>query len=513
MKKYLFKNFKLTDKKGLWSLITEDGIIREIGSGSSPAFSNPSFSEVYDLKGNFLLPSFTDAHMHLFLYTLLFSAVDLRECNSIKEVQNKLKEKIDQEVIIGWGFDHEKFQEGRMPTRDDLDVVSHQIPTFILRFDEHVGVVNSEFLKRLEINRDTKEPEGGKIGHFSDGLPNGILVDNALPTDEMLNNPHIKKSMVKNFLDVQNQLLSRGITSIGEMGIDFETLDFYREMDRKGYLKIRVHVYLSEKCLAEKKRIKNEMKKNTGNRVQVRGLKLFVDGSFGASSGALYESYSDDPGNYGILRIQPERLKELAQQADELGMQLSIHVIGDKALSYALDALSKTKNKFLRHRVEHIQLVNEELLKRMKSLGIIAAIQPVFVGTDSFWAEKRLGKERVYQSYPLGSVLNRGIKVAGSSDCPVTEADPFLELYFSVSQKDLEGKEMPEWVRKERIGIREALKIFTEDASYALHENKGRIEEGMLADFIVLSENPLLLTPKNILSLRVFQTYLGGQLV
>jgi len=149
----------------------------------------------------------------------------------------------------------------------------------------------------------------------------------------------------------------------------------------------------------------------------------------------------------------------------------------------------------------------------MKKLKIIAVIQPVFVGTDSPWAEKRLGRERIQQAYPLKRVINKGIRVAGSSDCPVTDADPFLELYFSVSHKYLNGEEMPDWVRKERIGIKDALKIFTEDASYALHENKGRIEEGMLADFILLSENPLQLPIDQIQSLHVLQTYVGGRLV
>lgn len=513
MKRHLFTNFKQIDKNGLWTLVVEDGIIREIKNLAKFPGLNQSFSNVYDLKENYLLPSFTDAHMHLSLYTILFSAIDLRGCNSINELQSKLKNEIDKEVIIGWGFDHEKFREERMPTRDDLDAVSSEIPIFILRFDEHIGVVNSEFLKRLEINRNTKEPEGGKIGRFSDGLPNGILVDNALPTEDMLNNHRIKDSMLNNFLEVQKELLSKGLTSVSDMGIDFNTLDFYRQMEIKGYLKMRVHIYLDEKCLADKNRIKTEMQRNVQSLVQVRGLKLFVDGSFGASSGALYEPYADDPGNTGILRIQPERLQQLTRQADEMGMQLSIHAIGDKALTYALDALTETRNELLRHRVEHIQLVNEEHLERMKKLNIIAAIQPVFVATDSPWAEKRLGRERVQMSYPLKSVFDQGIRVAGSSDCPVTEADPFLELYYSVSYRYLNGENMPDWVQKERISLKEAFKIFTEDASYALHENKGKIEEGMLADFIVLQENPLQLSLERILSLRILQTYLGGQSV
>jgi len=513
MKRNLFTNFKQIDKKGLWSLVVEDGMIRVVEGQSELNISNQSSSNVYDLHGNYLLPSFTDAHMHLSLYATLFSAVDLRECSSMKALQDKLRAEKNREVIIGWGFDHEKFQEERMPTRIDLDSVSSEIPIFILRFDEHIGVVNSEFLRRLKIDRNTKEPEGGKIGRFSDGLPNGILVDNALPTQKLLNNPRIKDSMLNNFLEVQKELLSKGLTSVSDMGIDFDTLDFYRQMEIKGYLKMRVHIYLDEKCLADKNRIKTEMQRNVQSLVQVRGLKLFVDGSFGASSGALYEPYADDPENKGILRIQPDRLKHLTRLADELGMQLSIHAIGDKALTYTLDALTETRNELLRHRIEHLQLVNEEHLDKLKQLGVIAVIQPVFVATDSPWAEKRLGSERVQQSYPLKRIIDKGIRVAGSSDCPVTEADPFLELYFSVSHKNLKGKEMPDWVKRERIGIKEALKIFTKDASYALHENKGKIEEGMLADFIVLLENPLQLTLEQILSLRVLQTYLGGELV
>jgi hypothetical protein len=451
--------------------------------------------------------------MHLSLYTLLYSAINLRDCRSIKEVQEKLKKGIGKELIVGWGFDHEQFQEGRMPTREDLDAISSEIPIFILRFDEHIGVVNSEVLRRLGINQDTIDPEGGKIGRFLDGQPNGILVDKALPTEDILNNSWIKNSMRRNLLKVQEEFFHKGLTTVSDMGINFDTLDFYRDMEEKGYLKMRVHVYLNEACLKEKERIKKEMSKNGLGLVQVRGLKLFVDGSFGASSGALYEPYINDPKNYGLLRILPERLNNLAKQADEIGMQLSIHAIGDRALTYALNALSCTRNRFLRHRVEHIQLVNEEHLKKMKQLEVIAAIQPIFVSTDSSWAEKRLGRERIQHAYPLKRVVEKGIKVAGSSDCPVASADPFLGIYFAVSHKDLEGKELPDWVKKERIGIKEALKIFTEGASYALYENKGQIKQDMQADFIILSENPLCLHIQKIPSLRVLQTYLGGQLV
>ncbi|MEA2021815.1 MAG: amidohydrolase family protein [Candidatus Caldatribacteriota bacterium] len=163
MKKHLFKNFKQIDKKGLWSLVVEDGMIQAVEDRGKLNISNQSFSKIYDLHENYLLPSFTDAHMHLSLYTILFSAIDLRNCKSIKKLQDKLKNETGREVIIGWGFDHEKFQEERMPTRIDLDSVSSEIPIFILRFDEHIGVVNSEFLRRLEINRNTIEPEGGEI--------------------------------------------------------------------------------------------------------------------------------------------------------------------------------------------------------------------------------------------------------------------------------------------------------------------------------------------------------------
>ena len=468
---------------------------------------------MYDLKENYLLPSFTDAHMHLSLYTLLYSAINLKDCQSIKEVQEKLKKGLGRELIVGWGFDHEQFQEGRMPTRNDLDIISSEIPIFILRFDEHIGVVNSEILRRLGINQNILDPEGGKIGHFSDGQPNGILVDKALPTEDILNNSRAKSSMRRNLLKVQEEFFSQGLTTVSDMGINFDTLDFYRDMEEKGYLKMRVHVYLNEDCLKEKKRIEKEMGKNGQGLVQVRGLKLFVDGSFGASSGALYEPYINEPKNYGLLRILPKKLNNLAKQADEMGMQLSIHVIGDKALTYALDALSYTRNRFLRHRVEHVQLVDEEHLKRMKQQQVIAAIQPIFVSTDYSWAEKRLGRERIQQAYPLKRVVEKGIRVAGSSDCPVASTDPFLGIFFAVSHRNLEGKELPDWVKKERIGTKEAFKIFTEGASYALNENKGQIKQGMLADFIILSENPLRVPIRKIPSLRILQTYIGGQLV
>jgi hypothetical protein len=302
-----------------------------------------------------------------------------------------------------------------------------------------------------------------------------------------------------------------GLTSITDMGIGFNTLKSYRDLENAGKIKMRGSLYLSEECLEHREKIIDELPK--GELLKIRGIKLFADGSLGSRGAALFEEYSDDPGNTGIILTPLERLEEFVEKANELGLQIAIHAIGDKGLSNALTALSKSKNKGLRHRIEHIQLVNNHLLNKLRELDIVAVIQPLFIKSDSLWAENRLGKERIHFSYPLKSLLDNNIKVAASSDSPVETPNPFLGLFFCVSHKDLEGNGLPEWIKKERIGIGDAIKMYTEGASYALFENKGRIEKGMFADFIVLPENPAKIEVEKIKDLRVLKTFVNGELV
>jgi len=502
----LFENFRLYDRGDLWRMEVRNGVI-EVLEKKENFKSEGKFSKIYDLNGNYLLPGFVDAHMHFSMLVALFSAASLRDCRSIEELKERLNAN-KNDFVIGWGFDHELFKEKRMPTREDMDEISRAIPVIAFRLDGHICVVNSRTLQISGIDENTEDPEGGHIGRFPDGSPNGILVDRAIPTN-LLKNP--KMSLQQNFLKAQEVLLSTGLTSVSDMGIDFDTLQLYRYIESAGMLKIRVNVYLSEECLGAKERILDEMRK--GKLVKVRGLKLFADGSFGARSGALFEEYSDDPGNTGIIRTSLEKLEGFVKKAEELDMQVAIHAIGDKGLFNALSALSKAKNRELRHRVEHIQLVNESLLDMMKELDVVAVIQPIFIGSDRPWAESRLGKERINHAYPLRSLIDHNLRVAGSSDCPVETQDPFQGIYFSSSSKDLEGNELPGWVKKERISIKDAITIFTEGAAYALHENKGKIERGMLADFIVLPENPVETRVENIKALKVLKTFVNGELV
>ena len=507
--KILFENFRLYDRDDIWCMEIRGGVIESL-SKKEHFKGRGKFSKIYDLKENYLLPGFVDAHMHFSALVALFSAISLRECRSIEEMKERLK-KDESDFVIGWGFDHELFKEKRIPTREDLDEVFKEVSIIIFRLDGHICVVNSEALKIIGIDKNTEDPEGGHIGRSPDGSPNGILIDNAIPSKYLLENPEMMTSLAQDFFKAQEALLSMGLTSVSDMGIDFDTLEIYRTVERAGLLKIRINAYLTEECLEAKEKIIDEMQR--GKLVRVRGLKLFADGSFGANTGALFEEYSDDPGNTGIIRTPLGTLEDFVEQAEELGMQIAIHAIGDRGLFNALSALSKARNKELRHRVEHVQLVNKNLLKMMKDLGVVAVIQPVFIKSDSPWAESRLGKERVNYAYPLKSLIDHNIRVAGSSDCPVETQDPFLGIYFSSSDKDLDGNELPMWAKKERISIEDAITIFTEGAAYALHENKGKIEKGMLADFVVLPENPAIIGVEKIKDLKILKTFVGGELV
>jgi len=506
----LYRNFFLCNKEGLWNMGVKDGIIEFLEGDSSFNRDLINFSRIYDLERGYLLPGFSDPHMHFSIFSIfVLSVVDLNNIKSIEELKGKVKQDIKDTITVGWGFDHEIFKEKRLPTIDDLDEVSTEIPIIIYRFDGHLCVVNSKLLEICNINRESINPEGGIIGRFDDGRLNGILLETAIPTKTILNIPEILNSLKDNFLVSQEILLSLGITSVSDMGIGFNTLKVYRDLEKSGKIKIRISLYLDEECLQYPQRVMEEL--NYGDLVRIKGIKIIADGTLGSKSAALFDSYSDDPGNKGFLRIPIEKLTKYICKADEMGLQVSVHAIGDRALSEVINAFSKVKNRELRHRIEHIQICNDDLLNKLKEMDIVAVIQPIFIKSDLLWAESRLGKDRVNNSYRLKSLIDKKIVVAASSDCPVETAAPFLGIFFSVSHRDLEDREFPEWVKRERITIEDAIKLYTEGAAFALSEKKGKIEVGQIADFIVLPENPLKIGIERIKDLNVLKTIINGE--
>jgi predicted amidohydrolase YtcJ len=243
--------------------------------------------------------------------------------------------------------------------------------------------------------------------------------------------------------------------------------------------------------------------------LKLGGVKILADGSLGARTAALNRPYYDEPSTKGILCWGRKELEETIVKAQDAGFQVCVHAIGDRAINETLSAfekvLKKKPRKDFRHRLEHASVLNKQLIRRLRRLGLIACVQPHFVISD-FWVESRLGAARARWTYPFKTLIENGVLLAGGSDCPVEPVSPLLGVYALVARESF-----PE----ERVSVEEALRVYTVNAAFASFEEdvKGSIEVGKLADFAVLSHDPFVVKPEKIRDITVEMTIVGGKIV
>ncbi len=470
-------------------------------------------TKVIDLKGKTVLPGLIDAHVHLSGYGLAISQLDLRGTRSIEELKKAVEEKSlsmrKGEWILGRGWDQELFKEKRYPTRWDLDEVSPENPVFLKRVCGHIAVVNSKALEIASITKNTKDPPRGKIDRDESGEPTGILREWAMnlifekippPSLEQL-----KEALAKAIMEA----VKRGLTTIHFICSDRfpDELRALQLLRNEGRLLLRIYLIPPYDFLAKLE----ELGVFTGfgdPMLKIGGIKILEDGSLGGRTAALEEPYADMPEKKGMLIYSPEELKEMVLKIHKAGFQAAIHAIGDRAIRVTLDAIEnaiKHEPRDHRHRIEHASVVSPEIIERMKKLNVIAVCQPHFIFTD-FWAKDRVGPDRAKWVYALKS-LKENVVVAGSSDCPVEPIDPLKGIWAAVTR--------PFLTENEKLTVEEAIEMYTRGGAYASFEEdeKGSIEEGKLADLVVLSEDPTKIDPEKIKEIAVDMVIVDGKIV
>ena len=498
------KIYTLNEKEEVkTALIIREGRIEFVGS-TDEVLRRLRDDEVIDLNGRTVLPGFVDSHCHLQLYgTNLIRSVDLSRAKSLSEAIEMMKErslKIPKDRwVIGFRWDESRWPEGRYPNRRDLDSAGIDNPVLMVRVDGHIGVVNS---RAIELIKPPSHVKGLELD--SRGRPTGILREYALRYFVDRIKPSLSERM-EGILEGIKRAHELGITSIHEIG-DCDTFLAYKRLKDQGKLTIRVY-FLVEHGELEKLR---EMGFDVGwgdEWLRIGGVKLFMDGSFGAKTAALTDDYEDEPGNRGTIMYTVDTLTRIISELDEEGVQVAIHAIGDRGINSALKAFktalkgSKGDN---RHRIEHFELPHVEHLSLMAELGLIASMQPNFIGE---WGlpggmyESRLGR-RFRRTNPLRRIIDSGIKVAFGSDC--MPLSPLYGIHWAVNAP----------FKDQRISVKEAIKCYTLGGAYASfgEEMKGSIEIGKLADLVVLSEDPFE-KPNEIKEIRVLMTIVGGRVV
>jgi predicted amidohydrolase YtcJ len=497
------------------ALAIEHGHIAKIGTDQKVLSVAGKDTEVWNLDAATVLPGFTDCHTHLVGYAIQLYGASLRKATSISEIESILRKQAEKTDVgawvLGYGWDQEKLEERRFPNRFDLDAAVSDRPVCIFRVCEHVCVANSAALRRANVTRTTASPIGGVIDR-QDGMgePTGVLRENAMDLVLCHIPPLDGAELRKAITLAMRKAVSAGLTSIHCVVDQPQHVRVLQAMNRAGELRARIYVLIPDGWLDPAGRVGI----STGfgdDMLRIQAIKVFTDGSLGARTAALDTPYSDSPDTRGILMHSQDQLNSIVEYASRQGFQVAIHAIGDHAISMALTAIENARitvpqSDRLRHRIEHASVLNPDLIKRVKLARVIASVQPHFIPSDS-WVPARVGRERAKFVYALKSLLKSGATVVGGSDCPVEPIDPLEGISAAVTSATEDYGE--------RVGIQEALEMFTKKAAYATHEEKlkGTIQEGKMADLVVLDRNPLMVSPEEIRKIKVLATVVGGRIM
>jgi predicted amidohydrolase YtcJ len=493
------------------ALAAYKGRIVAVGSDGEIGKYVGSQTIVIDACGRTVVPGFVDCHVHMGSFGHFLQTLDLRNVGSIGELQRELRKFIAKNPkrtwILGGRWDHERFAERRYPTRWDLDEAVADKPVFLIRVCGHVGVANSKALKLAGITRHTMV-EGGKIDLDEAGEPNGVLRENALEL--------VRRAVPKTSIDELEKACLLACQRAVEAGLTcvhwiLGSVDEFRVLQKlffEGRLPLRVYLGFPAEFL--------DMLVNLGlltgfgsEMLKVGFVKVLADGSLGGHTAALKEPYSDKPETSGLMLYSQNELNRVVLKAHKAGLQLAVHAIGDYAVECVLKAFENALKMFPRtnhrHRIEHCSVLNPGLIKRMKGLGLVASIQPHFVVSD-FWVAERLGFKRARWVYPFKTLVDERLVVASGSDCPVEPINPLLGIWAAAARRSFV---------EERLGVEDALKTYTVNAAYASfdEENRGSIEVGKFADLTILSDDLFKVPPEKIKDVAVEMTIVDGKLV
>jgi hypothetical protein len=402
-----------------------------------------------------------------------------------------------------------------------IDAVTPNTPVFLNRYDGHEVLVNSLALKLAGITSATKNPPGGEIVRDAQGNPTGILKDAAqsLVADKMPPISHERRTRAaKRALAYAARL---GVTSVQAMSADYDDIRVYTELAERGELTSRV--YVAPMLSTWQNEAQVGIRHAWGSPLlRVGALKAFADGSLGSTTAYFFQPYNDAPKTRGLLsdEMQPlSKMRERMMKADDAGLQLCIHAIGDQAISTILDLFTDVQKAHgttdRRFRIEHAQHIAPKDFDRFASLDVIASMQPYHAIDDGRWAERRIGPERIKTTYAFRTLLDKGVHLAFGTDWTVAPLDPMKTLYAAVTRATLDGKNPDGWVPEQKIKLTEAVEAYTMGSAYAEYQEKekGSITPGKLADIVLLNDDIFQLDPKKIADVQVDLTMMGGKII
>jgi predicted amidohydrolase YtcJ len=481
---------------------------------------------IVDLTGKTVIPGLIDGHAHILGEGGRLQTLNLVGTKSPEEIAQLVLDRIKTakagDWIIGRGWDQNDWPVKEFPTHSILDKVAPENPVMLRRVDGHAVWVNAKALELTKLSQISYDPEGGKIYRDPAGEPIGIFVDNAVSVVDSVVPPLTDAEIEARLILAMNECARYGLTEVHDMGVDLQTINAYKRLIDQGKCPIRIYAAIDGPGDTWKYYLEHGKEIDYGSGLlTVRAVKLYIDGALGSRGAALVEGYSDDPYNRGLTVASEENLAEVCRQAMDHDFQVCTHAIGDRGNDIMLNLYERMfsalggNNVGRRWRIEHVQVLLPFDIGRFNKLGVLPAMQPTHATSDMFWAEERLGPERIKTAYAWRSILQTGAHIIGGSDFPVESVDPLLGIYAAITRQDKNGNPPNGWYPDQKMTREEALRAFTIWAAYGAfqEQEKGTIEIGKLADLTVLSKDIMTIDPKQILDTPVEMTMVNGKIV
>lgn len=520
---YIDGNIHTMDKANpiVECIVVKDG--RFVYAGSKDGLKDYRNCETIGLQGKTVLPGLIDAHCHMNSLGKMLDELKLKGITSKEETVRLVKQRADTAEtgrwITGRGWDQNLWAGEQFPSKEDLREISSN-PVFLVRVDGHAAWVNQPALDICGLDKNTPDPDGGRILRASNGEPTGILLDNAI---ELVRSkiPQPSPEIVRTrMLNAMKECNKYGLTAVGDAYVTQNLIELYKNLADSGLSTVRIYGMLADSVeLTAKWFEQGPLLGYADGMFTVRAIKLFADGALGSRGALFFKPFNDDPGNCGIEVTSEEDIYNNTLSALNGGFQVCVHAIGDKANNNVLNAYERSlKEKPTpdhRLRLEHAQILALADIPRLHLLGIIASMQPTHATSDMPWAEERMGSDRIKGAYAWRSILESGAKIAFGSDFPIEDVNPFLGIYAAVTRQDLQGNPPGGWYPQQCLTVEESVEAFTVGAAYAqfMEDEIGMIKSGMRADFIVIDRDIFTVPSKEIAGIQVLQTVLNGKTV
>ncbi|MAV33464.1 MAG: amidohydrolase [Gammaproteobacteria bacterium] len=526
----LFNTNIYTSDDSMWkaeAVAVKDGRIAFVGSNNDVQDYLCGGTAVLDLSGRTVFAGFTDSHQHLEGVGRRTKTLSLFGISSLSETVEKIRDWSSTIPAGNWvqgrgWIEREWIDEKRFLNKYDVDSFTTDKPLFMPRADGVSALVNSYALELANVTRDTPDPEGGRFERDIDGNPTGYVLANAMNVFRELIPRETDEYLKDNLLRGMRANSALGWTQTQDAGMSYRLVDLMKEIHANGEMLHRVYAAIPVK--EAETMFERGREKTLDYMFDVRGIKVFIDGTLGSRGAALLENYSDSDQNGFMNRTTKEELMPVLADALRLGVQVETHAIGDRAVRSMLDWYSEARSALpkaqwastdLRWRLEHAQIIPPSDQQRFVEMGVIPSMQPSHGIGDLNFAPDRLGPDRLGYAYPWQQLVDRGLMILGGTDAPVEAGEPLIEFYAAVSRKRLDGSSGPGWHPELAVSRETALRMFTIwPANGAFQEDlRGSIEVGKLADFTVFDRDIMTVPEADILGAKNVMTIVGGQII